>query len=237
VAEWAAGVQVSLNAAVQRVRWGKAGVEVETAKGTVKGRRLLVTASTNVLASGRIAFDPPLPDWKRVAIEALPLGIHNRIGIMLNRDPFGPDARPNATILLEGDEVPMSVLLRPFGFDYVVGVTGGRFGAWLERAGQAASVDYLTERLVGVFGSGIRSALSARTIVTAWEGDPWTLGSYSAATPGNGHQRKELARPVDDILYFAGEATSPDFFATCHGAYLSGIAAIEDIARNARAAA
>ena len=237
VARWAMGLPVTLNAAVERVHWGNAGVTVETAKGTVKGRRLLITISTNMLTAGRIAFDPPLPEWKREAAAALPLGVHNRIGIMLTRDPFGPDARPNATIMLEGDEVPMSVQLRPFGFDYVVGVTGGRFGSWLERAGVAASVDYLTERLVKTFGSEIRKALSSRTIVTAWEGDPWTLGSYSAATPGNGHRRKDLARPIDDILFFAGEATSPDFFATCHGAYLSGIAAIESIAKSARAAA
>jgi monoamine oxidase len=116
-------------------------------------------------------------------------------------------------------------------------VTGGRFGSWLERAGTAAAVDYLTERLVKSFGGAVRRALSPRSIVTAWEGDPWTLGSYSAATPGNGHRRTELARPVDDILFFAGEATSPDFFATCHGAYLSGIAAIESIARSDVAAA
>ncbi|HEX4573085.1 MAG TPA: NAD(P)/FAD-dependent oxidoreductase [Dongiaceae bacterium] len=237
VALWAAGNPVTLNAPVERVRWGKGGVAVESAKGTVKGRRLLMTVSTNMLASGRIAFDPPLPAWKREAAAQLPLGVHNRIGIMLTHDPFGPDAPPSATIMAEGDEAPMSVQLRPFGFDYVVGVTGGRFGSWLERAGAAASVDNLTERLVKVFGGGIRKALSPRTIVTAWEGDPWTLGSYSAATPGNGHQRKELARPVDDILFFAGEATSPDFFATCHGAYLSGIAAIESIARSVRAAA
>jgi monoamine oxidase len=130
----------------------------------------------------------------------------------------------------------MSIQLRPFGLDYVVGVTGGRFGAWLERAGPAASVDYLTERLVAAFGSDIRSALSSRTIVTAWAGDPWTLGSYSAAVPGAGHQRRELARPVDDVLFFAGEACSPDFMATCHGAYLTGIAAVDSIAHSAGAA-
>jgi monoamine oxidase len=236
VARWAAGLPVTLNAAVDRIRWGKAGVEAETAKGTVRGRRLLLTVSTNILASGRIAFDPPLPGWKRDAAEALPLGVHNRIGIRLTQNPFDP-ALANATIRLAGDEVPMSVLFRPFGLDYVVGLTGGRFAGWLERAGAAASVDYLTERLVKTFGGEVRKALSQRSIVTAWEGDPWTLGAYSAATPGNGHRRAELARPLDDILFFAGEATSADFFATCHGAYLSGVAAIDALAKTLKKAA
>ena len=69
-----------------------------------------------------------------------------------------------------------------------------------------------------------------RVIVTAWEGDPWTLGSYSAATPGNAHQRAELARPIDGRIFFAGEATSSEFFSTCHGAYLTGIRAANEIA-------
>jgi monoamine oxidase len=229
VANWAAETPVTLNAPALRIRWGSGGVVVETPKGNVEGKRLLITVSTNMLASGRIQFDPPLPDWKLAAASDVPLGVHNRIGIMLKRNPFGPDAPTSATIMLDG-EVPMAMQLRPFGFDYVVGVTGGRFGAWLERAGAAASVGLLTERLVAAFGSDIRSALSTRTIVTAWAGDPWTLGSYSSALPGATHQRVELARPVDDILFFAGEACSQEFAGTCHGAYLSGVAAIEAMA-------
>jgi monoamine oxidase len=226
VAQWGAGIPVTLNAAAERIRWGSDGVLVETPKGGIAGKRLLLTVSSNMLASGRIRFDPALPDWKLAAARDLPLGVHNRIGIMLKHDPFGPDAPTSATIMLDGD-VPMATQLRPFGFDYVVDVTGGRFGAWLERAGPAASVDYLTERLVAAFGSDVRNVLSNRTIVTAWGGDPWTLGSYSAALPGAGHQRRELARPIDDVLFFAGEACSETFAGTCHGAYLTGLAAID----------
>lgn len=234
VARWAADVPVTLNAAATRVRWGTDGVSVETPKGTIRGRRLLVTVSTNMLTAGRIVFDPPLPDWKIEAAAQLPLGVHNRIGIKLNHDPFGPDAPLNVTVFSKEDEPPMAIQLRPFGHDYVVGVTGGRFGEWLEHAGTAASIEHLTDHLVNAFGGDIRRALSQRTIVTAWAGDPWTLGSYSSATPGNHKARAELARPIDDILYFAGEATSPDFFSTCHGAYLSGFAAIDAMTNASR---
>ena len=236
VARWGADIPVTLNAPAERIRWGSGGVVVETGKGSVAGKRLLLTVSTNLMASGGIKFDPPLPDWKMAAARDLPLGVHNRIGIMLNRDPFGPDAPTSATILID-DDVPMATQLRPFGFNYVVGVTGGRHGAWLERAGAAASVAYLTERLVAAFGSDIRNALSTRTIVTAWGGDPWTLGSYSSALPGASHRRQELARPIDDILFFAGEACSREFAGTCHGAYLSGVAAVDAMAPAERARA
>jgi monoamine oxidase len=234
VAKWGADVPVTLNAAAERVRWSTKGVVVETPKGSITARRLLLTVSTNLLASGRIRFDPVLPEWKLAAARDVPLGVHNRIGIKLDRNPFGPDVPNSATIMLEG-EVAMACQLRPYGYDYVVGTTGGRHGAWLERAGTGAAVDFLTERLVGAFGSDIRSALSTRSIVTAWGGDPWTLGAYSSALPGASHQRVELARPIDDILYFAGEACSTEFAGTCHGAYLTGVAAVEVLAAEATA--
>jgi monoamine oxidase len=38
-----------------------------------------------------------------------------------------------------------------------------------------------------------------------------------------------LAVPVDGRLFFAGEATSPDFFTTAHGARDSGERAAEEV--------
>jgi monoamine oxidase len=37
--------------------------------------------------------------------------------------------------------------------------------------------------------------------------------------------RAVLAAPVDGRLFFAGEATHPHAFSTCHGAYESGVRA------------
>ena len=41
--------------------------------------------------------------------------------------------------------------------------------------------------------------------------------------------RAALVRPIADRLFFAGEATSLDAFATAHGAHLSGITAVEAV--------
>ena len=54
-------------------------------------------------------------------------------------------------------------------------------------SGQAASVEFLVEHLEAVFGSSITSCLTDRVIATTWQGDPWVLGAYSAARPGQGH--------------------------------------------------
>ena len=218
-------IPVSLNSAVRNVDWSGRTIKLETTAGTITANKVIVTVSTGILGAGDIRFTPDLPDWKQEAIAALPLGNHNRICIGFDRDVFGPDACDGFT---SGDEDGdyFSINIKPFGAHYAVGVTGGRFADWLERAGQQASVDYMQQKLKSAFGSEITKHASAQ-IVTAWRGDPWVKGAYSGAIPGQAHQRAELARPLDDRVFFAGEATSEEFFATAHGAYLSGIAAAE----------
>lgn len=123
----------------------------------------------------------------------------------------------------------MAFQFRPFGYDYVVGFTGGRFATWLERAGSAAAVDLATSHLKSMFGNDIARHI-VRHDVTAWGGDPWVRGAYSSLLPGGGDARAALARPLDERLFFAGEATHPQFFATCHGAWLSGERAADEAA-------
>ena len=78
--------------------------------------------------------------------------------------------------------------------------------------------------LVRLFGSAVRKQLSPLA-ATAWLRDPWARGSYSYARPGHADDRARLAAPVDDRLFFAGEACSLNFFSTAHGAYETGTAA------------
>ena len=90
--------------------------------------------------------------------------------------------------------------------------------------------------LTRLFGSDIRRHI-APLASTAWLQDLWARGSYSYAQPGHADDRAQLAAPVDDRLFFAGEATSPNFFSTAHGAYMSGVAAAEAALASVRAAA
>lgn len=219
---------VTLNAAVERIDWSGPKVRLVTRRGEVSAKKVIITASTGILEGGDIRFDPQLPDWKNEAISSLPLGNHNRIYLIFDRDVFGEEV-PGRVTVLDGDGAPISFDVRPFGYNIVHGMTGGRFADWLERAGVEASADFAMQKLREAFGSSITRHV-VRHLVTAWRGDPWVKGAYSAARPGQSHQRRMLARPIDDCLYFAGEACSSNSYATAHGAYLSGIEAAEEAA-------
>ncbi len=226
IARLAQGLPIQLNTAVTNIDLGGKEIRLTTPEGAVAVKAIIVAVSTGILGGGGIRFTPDLPDWKQQAIAALPLGCHNRIGLLFDRNVFGDD-HPRGTILLSSDSEPMSFKIRPFGYDYVVGLTGGRFADWLEQAGTEASVDLAGENLKKAFGSSITKHV-VRHLVTAWRGDPWVKGAYSAARPGTVGQRPRLAAAIDGRLFFAGEATSSEFFATAHGAYLSGIRAADE---------
>jgi monoamine oxidase len=74
---------------------------------------------------------------------------------------------------------------------------------------------------VALLGSDYRSRL-APLADTRWVHDTFSQGAYSAAKPGHAEARAVLAAPVEDRIFFAGEATSPHFFSTAHGARDSG---------------
>lgn len=71
-------------------------------------------------------------------------------------------------------------------------------------------------------------------VVTRWRADPFAGGSYSFLAVGSSpDDRRALAAPVGDRLFFAGEATSVANPATAHGALESGraaAAAVDEVA-------
>jgi len=231
IVRFAQDIPVQLNSAVERVKWSGPGVSLETRKGTVTAHTAIITVSNGILNAHDIQFEPELPDWKQEAIAALPLGNYNYICLVYDRDSFGVD-HDYCTWMSEG-EVALGLQIRPFGRNQVIATTGGRFATWLERAGAEASADYVKERVATIFGgNAIKHVVSAN--VTAWGSDPWVRGAYSAALPGQGHQRALLAQPINGRVFFAGEATSTEFFATAHGAYLSGIRAADEVMTSMR---
>ena len=228
VAAWAADVPVSLNTKVERIDWSGRNVNVETARGTLSGRAVLSTVSNGILSAGDIRFAPVLPDWKMAAILGLPTGTENKIGLHFDTDVFGPDGRGWHTVWNDdGDAAGFEASV--MGQNTAIVFTGGRHAVWLEKQGQQAGHDYAVDRVAEAFGNDIRKHVT-RSIVTAWTTEPWTKGSYSCALPGQAHQRIQLARSLDDKLFFAGEATSVGDHACCHGAFNSGVRVAREIA-------
>ena len=226
VAQWGNNVDVSLNSKVESVDWTAKDVVVETSKGSITGRCLICTVSTGVLTAQHIHFKPRLPDWKMAAVQAVPMGAENKIGVHFSKDIFAPEDSGYYQVWsdnAQGAYVDVNLM----STNVITVFIGGRFSIWMEQQGQQAAREFAVDRIADIFGNDIRQAVG-RSIVTAWVTDPWTLGSYACALPGQHHQREALSLSIDNKLFFAGEATAR-FYGFCHGAYWSGVRAAQEV--------
>jgi monoamine oxidase len=217
---WGADVPVTLSTPVRRIRWGGPGVEVETAQGTTRARAVIVTVSTGVLAFEDIAFTPDLPAAHQEAIFDLPMGLLTKIPLRIEGTRLG--LQPFDDLLIERHaRHDLYFLAFPFDLDLMVGFVGGDFAWEMEAAGRAAAVDFVTDRLVDLFGSEVRKAVT-HGAMTNWSAERHVRGGYAAARPGKAHAREVLARPVGERIWFAGEALAGGLKQTAAGARLSG---------------
>jgi len=200
-------------------------LRIETSQGTLIAGKAIVTVPTNLIADESIRFHPALPA-KVDAARGLPLGLADKVMLALDR----PDTLPKDGSLRGATmrTAMGSFHLRPFGQACIEGFFGGRFARELEDAGGGALAAQAIDEIVALLGSDFRQRLKPLA-GSRWAHDPFARGSYSHALPGHAGARAVLAAPVDGRLFFAGEATSPNFFSTAHGARDSGERAAREV--------
>ena len=232
VAAYGASVPLALNCAVSLIDHSGKRIRIETSQGTLISDRVIVTVPTNLIADEAIRFHPALPA-KLDAARGLPLGLADKVMLALSD---GADLPKDGSLRGATMRTAMGTYhLRPFGQPCIEGFFGGRFARSLEDAGPGALAAESINEIAGFLGNDFRRKLKPLA-ESRWAHDPFARGSYSHALPGHAGDRTLLAAPVDERLFFAGEATSPHFFSTAHGARDSGERAageaLEALAKN-----
>lgn len=228
VAAYAGGCPLALNCAVTLIDHSARRIRIETTQGTLTAGKAIVTVPTNLIADETIRFHPALPA-KFDAASGLPLGLADKVTIALAE----PEALP-AEGNLRGASMRTEMgtyHLRPFGQPCIEGFFGGRYARQLEDTGPGAITAAAIDEIVGYLGNDFRRKLSPLA-ESRWAHEPFSRGSYSHALPGHAGDREILAAPVDGRLFFAGEATSPNFFSTAHGARDSGERAAREVLKS-----
>ncbi len=218
IAAYRARCPLALNTEVKLIDHSGKDVRIETSQGTLSARKVIVTVPTSLIAGETIRFHPALPE-KVDAACGLPLGVDNKVMLAVSE----PKALPKDGNLRGATmRTAMGTYhLRPFGQPCIEGFFGGRLARALEEAGDGAQAAQAIDEIADYLGNDFRRKLRPLA-ESRWAHDPFARGSYSHALPGHAGKRAVLAAPVDGRLFFAGEATSPEFFSTAHGARDSG---------------
>jgi monoamine oxidase len=226
IAALASSLEIALETEVSCVDHSGPHIVLATARGNIRASRVLCTLPTDVIAAEALRFVPAIPS-KIAAASALPLG--NAEKAMLRWD--GPEILPLDGHLFGAIDRARtgSYDLRPLGRPCIQAFYGGQLARDL--VCQDALIAFAIDELVNLLGSEIRSRLKG-VAASAWAISAFSRGSYSHALVGHAGCRAQLAAPIDDRLFFAGEATSPTFFSTAHGAFESGLRAAAEITRS-----
>ncbi|WP_279481404.1 NAD(P)/FAD-dependent oxidoreductase [Aureimonas sp. SK2] len=218
-----ASVAVRTDTRVEAIDLAARGVVVVTSRGTLRARAVIVAVPTSVLADGAIRLPPEVDPW-RVAAAALPLGRDEKVFLEIIGDaPFEDE-----TYVLGNPRTARTGghYIRPLGAPVIECFLGGGAADVLDD-GPDAGFAFAVDEIVALFGSDARRSLRPLA-VSNWSQIATIGGAYSYALPGHAGARALLAKPFDDCLFFAGEATHPFDFTTAHGAHDSGVRAADE---------
>ena len=219
LAALAEGVAVELSTPVKTID-SRRNLTVATSKGALSARAVIVTVSTNAIASGLIQFTPDLPHRSADAFDKLSLGSYDHIALELLGNPLGLES-DDLVFEKSADTRTAAMLANVSGTSLCLIDVAGSFGRDLAAQGEAAMVDFAAEWLVRLYGAEVKKAIG-RSHATRWNKEPWTRGAASAAMPGGEPARRILMEPINDTIWFAGEAAHETLWGTVGGAWESG---------------
>lgn len=206
---------IRLQHVVRKITWnqGEVSLEVSTPKGvkTFEAKRVILAVPLPILKTG-IEFSPAL-SMKQKPLSYLLMGQVTRVNFEFD-EPFWQGKKQE-----QSDLADLGFLLSP----------GREFGTWWSThpirscrlvawAGYQSTLAFKDATEFEVIDRALMSLsvmtktplpqvkkhmLEARCHL--WHNDPLVQGAYSFLKVGAAHSMKELARPVDKTLYFAGE--------------------------------
>lgn len=197
--------------------------------GTVEKDAVIVTVPLGVLKTNGIQFVPPLPTNKVEAIDKVGFSSVEKF-LFVWDTTFWDDK------LFLAYAPPM-----PDRFNYFVNMNRAKANShalmsfcYAEEARQSLGktdgqiIDEMMANLRQMYGNGIPVPLNM--VRSRWGSDQFTNGAYSYTAVGTQMRHfDDLAEPLGNKVFFAGEHTHRDYFSTAHGAYLSGIRAAQEI--------
>ncbi|KAK4768686.1 hypothetical protein SAY87_003827 [Trapa incisa] len=203
-------------------------VRVSTSNGNVfTGDAVLVTVPLGCLKAESIKFFPPLPQWKQSSINRLGFGVLNKVVLEFPEafwddsvDYFGATAEATDC---RGQCFMFWNIQKTVGAPVLIALLVGKAAKSGERVSSQEHVDHAIMVLRKLFGeASVPNPVGS--VVTDWGRDPFSYGAYSYVAIGaSGEDYDIIGKPIENCLFFAGEATCKEHPDTVGGAMMSGL--------------
>lgn len=221
---FAESLDIRLNTIVEKIDYSAETVQINTNNGILECDKVIVTASLGVLKNEGIQFQPALSEEKQTAIQSIGYGNLEKI-ILTFEEAFWKDRR--YTIYFgenkNGVEFPTISDFTPFTGVPTLGIYyASTFGEEV--------VKWSDEKILKAVLALLEKLFSVENIqptgyhISRWRTDPFFYGAYSYSNADDTAKHiQALSQPIDNKVFFAGEATSLIGQAYVHGGLLSGV--------------
>lgn len=223
------GLDIRLEHVVTRVEWAGDGATVHSNRGDATAVQVVVTVPIGILKSGDLEFVPALPDWLAGAVSGFEMNNFEKVFLRFATKFWDEGVY---AIRQQGEAgqwwhswYDLTALDgEPTLLTFAAGPAARETRGWHEHR----VTESVLEALRGLYGERVEDP--HQVLITDWQNDPYSRGSYAYMTPGStpeDHDR--MATPVDGVLHIAGEATWTEDPATVTAALRSGHRAAENI--------
>jgi monoamine oxidase len=239
-------LRLQLQTVVREVRWKRGSVEVDATfldqPFRVKAARAIVTLPLGVLQApadspGAVRFMPAL-EAKRAALAGLAFGPVLKLSLRFRKafwEELDGGKYQDASFFHSAQTAfPTFWTTLPVRAPLLTAWIGGPKAARLSNSQMPQIIRRAMESLSKIFGDRAESDFELEcAYLHNWQTDPFSRGAYSYVAVGGTNARQELAAPLEDTLFFAGEATdTQDEAATVTGALQSGARAAREVAKS-----
>lgn len=198
--------------------------------------KVIVTVPLSILKlkanePNHIRFTPELPESKHLAMDNLGMDSGVRIILKLNRKFWHHDSKTVYTKGIIGKYEVVKEDLLSNQFILSATVSGEMAEKALDMKNEKEIINMIEADWAQSIGSAAHGAIVDYKI-KYWSKDPYIRGTFSYhKTGGDSNTRKELAKSIDNKVYFAGEAChSGNLSGSINGALETGSMAAEEIA-------
>lgn len=224
----AKGVLIHTGDPVKEIHWRKDRVEVITAGGIkYEAEKLVITVSLGVLqqrnSAAHIHFDPSIEFYEN-KFDKIGFGAVIKLVLCFKRAFWQSDAG----FILSDELFPTWWTQLPDKSPIITGWLGGPAAVQMSSEPDEIILQKAIGSLSALYDLPMATLKEnlAGSFVFNWQKDPYTLGAYSYPTIGAGQAKKVLSEPLDETIFFAGEALyTGDHPGTVEAALVNGVEA------------
>jgi monoamine oxidase len=228
IEKFAAGLNIRSKTPVTHIRWRATGVEIQTESGTTYiAKQVIITLPLALLQQNAVVFEPELPETKLHAIHGLGSGSITKLILKFDQ-PFWDRQQEFFLTTLDTQMWWRPCWGRRDEPAILTAYTGAKGAEKLSSLGSKGAIQAGLQDLEKMFDIHLGDRLRDAMLVD-WQTDPYARMAYSYVPVNGVGLRSQLAQPIDQVLFFAGEATHPTRASLVHGALESGIRAAREI--------